>query len=69
MFLRTILDVSRQRDRSDNPTAYEFGNNDLTIGIERVIAPVVRGNVGGHYEKKWFTVSDEQVNKYKKMKK
>ncbi len=53
--------------RSDNPSAYEFGYNDLTIGIQRDIAPVVRGNVGGRYEKKkWFTVSDEPVHKRKK---
>ena len=51
--------------RSDNPTAY--GYNDLTIRIQRDIAPVVRGNVGGRYEKKkWFTVSDEPVRKRKK---
>ncbi len=31
-----------------------------------VIAPVVRGNVGGRYEKKkWFTVSDGPVHKKK----
>ena len=52
--------------RSDNPAAYEFGYNDLTIRIQRDIAPVVRGNVGGRYEKKWFTVSDEPVRKRKK---
>jgi hypothetical protein len=44
--------------RSDNPSAYQFGYNDLTIGIQRDIAPVVRGNVGGCYDKKWLTVCD-----------
>ena len=33
--------------RADNPSAYEFGYNDLTIAAQRDIAPVVRGNVGG----------------------
>ena len=48
--------------RADNPSAYEFGYNDLTIAAQRDIAPVVRGNVGGRYEKKkWFSVSDEPV--------
>ena len=38
--------------RSDNPTAQQFGYNDLTIASQRDIAPVIRGNVGGHYEVK-----------------
>ncbi|CAB4032834.1 Hypothetical predicted protein, partial [Paramuricea clavata] len=47
--------------------AYEFGYNDLTIAAQRDIAPVVRGDVGGRYEKKkWFAVSDEPVQKRKK---
>jgi hypothetical protein len=55
--------------RPDNPSAYEFGYNDLTIAAQRDIAPVVRGNVGGRYEnKKWYTVSDEPVEKRKKKK-
>ena len=55
--------------RGDNPSAYEFGYNDLTIAAQRDIAPVVRGNVGGRYEKKkWFSVSDEPVEKRKKKK-
>jgi hypothetical protein len=55
--------------RADNPSAYEFGYNDLTIAAQRDIAPVVRGNVGGRYEKKkWYTVSDEPVEKRKKKK-
>ena len=53
--------------RYDNPTDYEFAYNDLTIGIQRDIPPVVRGIVGGRYEKKkWLTVSDEPVDKRKK---
>ena len=45
--------------RSDNPTAQQFGYNDLTIAAQRDIAPVLRGNVGGRYEKqKWNLVSD-----------
>ena len=33
--------------RADNPSAYEFGYNNLTIAAQRDIDPVVRGNVGG----------------------
>lgn len=56
-FMQDILEdyFGHQRakgHRSDNPSAHEFGYNDLTIGIQRDIAPVVRGNVGGRYEKK-----------------
>ena len=44
--------------RSDNPTAQQFGYNDLTI------ATVICGNVGGRYGKvKWHTVSNEPVKK------
>ena len=54
--------------RSDNPTAQQFGYNDLTIAAQRDIAPVIRGNVGGRYEKKkWFQVSEEPVQKRKKV--
>lgn len=56
--------------RSDNPTAHQFRYNDLTIAAQRDIAPVIRGNVGGRYEKKkWVKVSDEPVHKRKKWKK
>ena len=52
---------------SDNPTAQQFGYNDLTIAAQRGIAPVLRGNVGGRYEKqKWHQVSEEPVKKRKK---
>jgi hypothetical protein len=53
--------------RSDNPNAQQFGYNDLTIAAQRDIAPVVRGNVGGRFEKKkWQEVSNEPVRKRKK---
>ena len=56
--------------RSDNPTAQQFGYNDLTIAAQRDIAPVLRGNVGGRYEKqKWNIVSDVPVKKRKRDKK
>ena len=52
---------------SDNPTAQQFGYNDLTIAAQRNIAPVVSGNVGGRYGKeKWYKVSNEPVQKRKK---
>ena len=48
----------------------QFGYNDLMIAAQRDIAPVIRGNVGGRYEKKkWVNVSDEPVHKRKKVKK
>ncbi|CAB4004957.1 Transposable element P transposase, partial [Paramuricea clavata] len=71
-FMQDVLEdyFGHQRSkgqRADNPSAYEFGYNDLTIAAQRDIAPVVRGNVGGRYEKKkWFAVSDEPVQKRKK---
>ena len=53
--------------RSDNPTAQQFGYNDLTIASQRDIAPVLRGNGGGRYKKqKWNVVSDVPVKKRKK---
>lgn len=55
--------------RSDNPTAQQFGYNDLTIASQRDIAPVIRGNVGGRYEvQKWHMVSNEPVKKRAKKK-
>ena len=42
------------RGRSDNPSAQQFGYNDLTIAAKRDIAPSVSGNTGGRYGKeKW----------------
>ena len=50
--------------RSHNPTAQQFGYNDLTIASQRDIAPVIRGNVGGRYGvKKCQVVSEEPVKK------
>jgi hypothetical protein len=58
-----------QRGRSDNPSAEQFGYNDLTIAVKRDIAPSVSGNTGGRYGKaKWYTVSDEPVKKRQKKK-
>jgi hypothetical protein len=73
-FMQDVLEdyFGHQRSqgrRSDNPTAYQFGYNDLTIAAQRDIAPVIRGNFGGRYGKeKWYQVSDEPVNKRKKEK-
>ena len=72
-FMQDVLEnyFGHQRSkggRSDNPTAQQFGYNDLTIAAQRDIAPVIRGNVGGRYEnKKWVKVSDEPVHKRKKV--
>ena len=73
-FMQDVLEdyFGHQRSkggRSDNPTAQQFGYNDLTIAAQRDIAPVIRGNVGGRYEKKkWVKVSEEPVHKRKKVK-
>ena len=54
---------------SDNLAAQQFGYNDLTNAAQRDVAPVLRGNVGGRYEKKkWHQVSDEPVKKRKNQK-
>ena len=74
-FMQDVLEdyFGHQRAKgghSDNPTAQQFGYNDLTIAAQRDIAPVIRGNVGGRYEKKkWYQVSDEPVKKRRKPKK
>ena len=71
-FMQDVLEdyFAHQREkgrRSDNPTAQQFGYNDLTIAAQRDFAPVIRGNVGGRYEKvKWHKVSEEPVKKRKK---
>ena len=68
-FMQDVLEdyFGHQRDkgrRLDKPTAQQFGYNDLTIAAQRDIAPEIRGNVGGRYEKlKWHTVSNEPVTK------
>ena len=74
-FMQDILEdyFGHQRakgGRSDNPSAKEFGYNDLTIAAQRDIAPVLRGNAKGRYVKqKWNVVSDEPVKRRKKPKK
>ena len=74
-FMQDVLEdyFGHQRSKgghSDNPTAQQFGYNDLTIAAQRDIAPVIRGNVGGRYvKKKWYQVSDEPVKKRRKPKK
>ena len=56
-----------QGRRSDNPTAAEFGYNDLRIATLRDIAPQsVQGNVSGRHSgsrRKWCDVSDEPLPK------
>ena len=47
MSLRTAGHGGEKDRRSDNPTAQQFGYNDLTIAVQREIAPVIRGNVDG----------------------
>ena len=71
-FMRDVLEdyFGHQRGkggRSDNPNAFEFGYTDLSIAVQRDIAPVVRGDVGGRYEQqKWYAVSEEPVHKRKR---
>ena len=58
-----------QGRRSANPTAAEFGYNDLRISVLRDIAPSsVQGNVSGRHSgksQKWFSVSEEPCQKRK----
>ena len=57
------------RGRSDNPSAQQFGYNDLTIAAKRDIAPSVSGNTGGRYGKeKWGFISEDPVKKRRKKK-
>ena len=71
-FMQDVLDdyFGHQRykgRKSDNPSAQQFGYNALTIAAQRDIAPVIRGNVGGRYDKKkWHQVSEEPVKKRQK---
>ena len=68
-FMQDVLEdyFGHQRERKaedHNPTAQQFGYNDLTIAAQRDIAPVIRGNVDGRYGKvKWHQVSEEPVRK------
>ena len=52
---------------SENPTAYEFGYNDITINRQQTIKP--KGNVQGRHTGHWETVSDEPLPKPPKPKK
>ena len=71
-FMQDVIDdyFGHQRykgRKSDNPSAQQFGYNELTIAAQRDIAPVIRGNVGGRYDKKkWYQVSEEPVKKRQK---
>ena len=62
-----------QGRRSDNPSAAEFGYNDLRISTLRDVAPQsIEGNVSGRHsgkKSKWFSVSDEPLPKKKTKKK
>ena len=62
-----------QGRRSDNPTAAEFGYNDLKIATLRDVAPqsVEGGNVSGRHSgerRKWSVVSEEPLPKKKSKK-
>jgi hypothetical protein len=47
--------------------AQQLGYNDMTIAAQRGTASVLRGNVGGRYEKqKWSQLSDVPMKKRKK---
>ena len=61
-----------QGRRLDNPTAADFGYNDLRISVLRDIAPAAEGNVSGHHSKqksKWHSVCEEPLPKHAKQKK
>ena len=47
--------------KSENPTAYEFGHNDITINMQRTIKP--KGNVQGKHTGHWEKISDEPLPK------
>lgn len=60
-----------QGRRSDNPTAADFGYNDLRISVLRDIAPTAEGNVAGRHigpRTKWYTASEEPLPKRSKKK-
>ena len=62
-----------QGRRSDNPSASEFGYNDLRIATLRDVAPQsIEGNVSGRHagkKSKWCNVSNEPLPKRKSKKK
>lgn len=70
-FMQDVLEYfgyQRARGRrSDNPTAQEFGYNDITINMQRTIKP--KGNVHGRNQGHWVDVSDEPLAKRPKSKK
>ena len=70
---KNIFGRQRERGRfNDNPTLQAFGYNDLTLAVQRNIAPVVKGNVAGQHKgecSKWYVVSEEPLPKRKKLKK
>ena len=76
-FCQDLLEeyFGRQRERgrlNDNPTLQAFGYNDLTLAVQRNIAPVVKGNVAGRHKggcSKRYVVSEEPLPKRKKLKK
>ena len=52
--------------RANNPTAADFGYNNLRISVLRGTAPVAEGNVAGQHSgqrSKWFHVSEEPLPK------
>jgi hypothetical protein len=58
-----------QGRRADNPTAADFGYNDLRISVLRDVAPVAEGNVAGRHtgqRSKWYNVSEEPLPKRSK---
>jgi hypothetical protein len=61
-----------QGRRNDNPTAVEFGYNDLKIATLRDVAPQsIEGNVSGRHSgkrSKWCNVSEEPLPKKKNKK-
>ena len=71
MCSRTILDISELQ--ADVQTTLQPNSLDTTtsqLPHKGIYAPVLRGNVGGRYEKKkWFQVSEEPVHKKRKPKK
>ena len=58
-----------QGRHADNPTAADFGYNDLGISVLRDTVPIAEGNVAGRHsgqQSKWFHVSEEPLTKRSK---
>ena len=49
-FCQDLLEEYFGRRFNDNPTLQAFGYNDLTLAVQRNIAPVVKGNVAGRHK-------------------